>query len=114
MFLSSKCTKLKISKKTHNYRPHPKDGEGNIFSLCVSSHLDGGRGGGTPSQVQVEGPGEGQGGGGRWYVSYVHAGGLSCLACIFCFADDWISIFLNLPVTQKITCRNIFCFRAPH
>ena len=29
-----------------NYRPHPKDGEGNIFTLCVSTHLDGGGGGG--------------------------------------------------------------------
>ena len=24
------------------YRPHPKDGKGNIFTLCVSQHLDGG------------------------------------------------------------------------
>ena len=30
------------------YRPHPKDGEGNIFTLCVSPHLDGGGGGGYP------------------------------------------------------------------
>ena len=30
-----------------NYRTHPKDGEGNIFSLFVSSHLWGG-GGFTP------------------------------------------------------------------
>ena len=26
------------------YRPHPKDGEGYIFTLCVSPHLDGGEG----------------------------------------------------------------------
>ena len=26
------------------YRPHPKDGEGNVFSLSVSSHLEGGGG----------------------------------------------------------------------
>ena len=37
-----------------NYRPHPKDGEGNIFTLCVSSHLDWG-GGVTPSQVWTGG-----------------------------------------------------------
>ena len=47
---------------SHFYRSHPKDGEGNIFSLCVSSHLDGGGGGYLihwwgvpPSQVQVGG-----------------------------------------------------------
>ena len=32
----------------HSYRPHPKDGEGTVFSLFVSPHLDGG---GYPSQV---------------------------------------------------------------
>ena len=41
------------------YRPHPKDGEGNVFSLCVSSHLDGGYPihwwGILPSQVQGAG-----------------------------------------------------------
>ena len=47
------------------YRPHPKDGEGNVFSLSVSSHLGGGGGvptlrsgwwgGGTYSQVWIRG-----------------------------------------------------------
>ena len=27
---------------TYIYRPHPKDGEGNVSSLCVSSYLGGG------------------------------------------------------------------------
>ena len=27
------------------YRPHQKDGEGNIFTLCVNLHLDWGGGG---------------------------------------------------------------------
>ena len=37
------------------YCPHPKDGEGNIFSLCVSSHLDGGGGGGGGNPIHWQG-----------------------------------------------------------
>ena len=46
-----------------NYRPHPKDGEGNIFTLFVSPH--------APAGTAVRD-------GGR-YASCVYAGGLSCI-----------------------------------
>ena len=56
------------------YRPHLKNGEGYIFTLCVSPHLDGGMGsrsrwGGPRYRLRlggylVSGLGEGEGGGG--------------------------------------------------
>ena len=52
-------------KKKRYYRPHPKDGEGNVFSLSVSSHL--GRGVPTYSGLDWGGtylPRSGRGGGG--------------------------------------------------
>ena len=63
------------------YRPHPKDGEGDIFSLFVSSHL--GRGRGVPRPGQDSGvPHPGQDGGGYpiqvrmgGYPSHVRMGG---------------------------------------
>ena len=70
--LNNPCT---ITTIINYYRPHPKDGEGNVFSLSTPG---GGGGGGS-------GPASGGGGGcqhlapscGR-YASCVHAGGLSC------------------------------------
>ena len=49
-FLSLKlkeCVLMTTTEATvseNSYRPHPKDGEGYIFTLCVSPHLDGGGG----------------------------------------------------------------------
>ena len=63
----------------HFYRPHPKDGEGNIFSLSVSSHLGGGaylpsrQGGGTYLPRSGWGYPSSQVGGGGTYLS--QAGG---------------------------------------
>ena len=54
---------LRVPFRNGFYRPHPKDGEGYIFTLCVSPHLDGG---GSQVKVQVRGgtqSSHGQGGG---------------------------------------------------
>ena len=59
MLTPTKLGSLVALDTCDNYRPHSKDGEGYIFTLCVSPHLDGG---GTQSQVQVGVPGQGGGG----------------------------------------------------
>ena len=79
------------------YRPHPKDGEGNVFTLSTPGGGDQVQptGGGVRS-VSRRGGGGGQsaGGGGQdlapscgRYASCVHAGGLPCLQICIVFAS---------------------------
>ena len=97
---NNRCIKISCCKTntfcgiSSYYRPHPKDGEGNVFSLYTpgggggSGPGGGGSGpaGGGGDQVQAGGGGQSVGGGqhlapscGR-YASCVHAGGLSCFS----------------------------------
>ena len=64
--LHYRCAMKHISPCADIYRPHPRDGEGNSFSLFVSSHL---RGEGVPTLDR--------GGGGKylgWWMGGTYLG----------------------------------------